>query len=73
MEGERGKQYFVLIKTAVNLAKILLTATLGSACMIGRKQEVDELNRIYNRNKAELVAIYGRRRFRRHSNRFADY
>lgn len=42
--------------------KILLTATLGSACMIGRKQEVDELNRIYNRNKAELVAIYGRRR-----------
>ena len=30
--------------------------------MTGRKQEVDELNRIYNRNKAELVAIYGRRR-----------
>lgn len=30
--------------------------------MIGRKQEVSELNRIYNRNKAELVAIYGRRR-----------
>ena len=30
--------------------------------MIGRKQESEELNRIYNRNKAELVAIYGRRR-----------
>ena len=30
--------------------------------MIGRKQEVKELNRLYNRNKAELVAIYGRRR-----------
>jgi len=30
--------------------------------MIGRKHEVEELNRIYNRNKAELVAIYGRRR-----------
>lgn len=30
--------------------------------MIGRKQEISELNRIYNRNKAELVAIYGRRR-----------
>lgn len=30
--------------------------------MIGRKHEIDELNRIYNRNKAELVAIYGRRR-----------
>lgn len=30
--------------------------------MIGRKQEREELNRIYNRNKAELVAIYGRRR-----------
>lgn len=30
--------------------------------MVGRKQESEELNRIYNRNKAELVAIYGRRR-----------
>ena len=30
--------------------------------MIGRKQEVKELNRLYNRNRAELVAIYGRRR-----------
>ena len=30
--------------------------------MIGRKPESEELNRIYNRNKAELVAIYGRRR-----------
>ena len=30
--------------------------------MIGRKQEVKELNRLYNRNKAELIAIYGRRR-----------
>lgn len=30
--------------------------------MIGRKQEVKELNRLYNGNKAELVAIYGRRR-----------
>lgn len=30
--------------------------------MIGRKQEVKELNRLYNGNKAELVAVYGRRR-----------
>ena len=30
--------------------------------MIGRKKEIDELNRLYNSNKAELVAIYGRRR-----------
>ena len=30
--------------------------------MIGRKQEIAELNRIYKRNKAELVAVYGRRR-----------
>ena len=30
--------------------------------MIGRKNEINELNRIYDRNKAELVAIYGRRR-----------
>ncbi|MCF0111182.1 MAG: ATP-binding protein, partial [Erysipelotrichaceae bacterium] len=30
--------------------------------MIGRKQEIKELNRIYARNSSELVAIYGRRR-----------
>ena len=30
--------------------------------MIGRKHEIAELNRIYNRDKAELVAVYGRRR-----------
>ncbi len=30
--------------------------------MIGREQEVKELNRLYERNRAELVAIYGRRR-----------
>ncbi len=30
--------------------------------MIGRKKEVEELTRLYERNSAELVAIYGRRR-----------
>lgn len=30
--------------------------------MIGRKQEIKELNNLYNSDKAELVAIYGRRR-----------
>ena len=30
--------------------------------MIGRKKEIEELNRLYESNKAELVAIYGRRR-----------
>lgn len=30
--------------------------------MVGRKQEVKELNRLYNRDRAELIAIYGRRR-----------
>ena len=30
--------------------------------MIGRKQEVDELRRLYERDRAELVAVYGRRR-----------
>lgn len=30
--------------------------------MIGRTREIKELNRLYNSNKAELVAIYGRRR-----------
>ncbi len=30
--------------------------------MIGRKKEVEELRRVYNSDKAELVAIYGRRR-----------
>ena len=30
--------------------------------MIGRKQEIKELNKLYERDQAELVAIYGRRR-----------
>ncbi len=30
--------------------------------MIGRQQEAKELNKLYNRNRAELVAVYGRRR-----------
>ena len=30
--------------------------------MVGREQEIKNLNRLYDRNKAELVAIYGRRR-----------
>lgn len=30
--------------------------------MIGRKKEIDELDRLYNSKKAELVAVYGRRR-----------
>ena len=30
--------------------------------MIGRKKEIEELNRIYDRDSSELVAIYGRRR-----------
>lgn len=27
-----------------------------------KKKEIDELNRLYNSNKAELVAVFGRRR-----------
>ena len=30
--------------------------------MIGREREIRELNKLYEKNKAELVAIYGRRR-----------
>ncbi|HAZ91139.1 MAG TPA: ATPase [Eubacterium sp.] len=30
--------------------------------MVGREQEIRDLNRLYDRNKAELVAVYGRRR-----------
>lgn len=30
--------------------------------MVGRKHEIEELNKLYNSGKAELVAIYGRRR-----------
>ena len=30
--------------------------------MIGRKEEINKLNELYNSKKAELVAIYGRRR-----------
>ncbi|MBQ9608889.1 MAG: ATP-binding protein [Lachnospiraceae bacterium] len=30
--------------------------------MVGREREIKELNKLYEKNKAELVAIYGRRR-----------
>lgn len=30
--------------------------------MVGRKEEINKLNELYSSNKAELVAIYGRRR-----------
>lgn len=30
--------------------------------MIGRIKEIKELEKLYNSNKAELVAVYGRRR-----------
>lgn len=30
--------------------------------MVGREREIRELNRLYNRKRADLVAIYGRRR-----------
>jgi AAA+ ATPase superfamily predicted ATPase len=30
--------------------------------IIGREKEIKELRRLYNSNKAEFVAIYGRRR-----------
>ena len=30
--------------------------------MIGRSKEIKELNQLYNSGKAELVAVYGRRR-----------
>lgn len=30
--------------------------------MIGREKEIKELNKLYDRNEAELVAVYGRRR-----------
>ena len=30
--------------------------------IIGRRQEIQELNDLYNSNKAQMVAVYGRRR-----------
>ena len=30
--------------------------------MIGRKKEIEEFNRILNSDRAQLVAVYGRRR-----------
>ena len=30
--------------------------------MIGRKKEIELLNRLYNDNKSHFVAVYGRRR-----------
>lgn len=32
------------------------------AKLIGRKHEIEELNRLYNSDKAQFVAVYGRRR-----------
>ena len=37
------------------------TPIRGTA-MVGRQKEIKELEKIYNSKKAELVAIYGRRR-----------
>ena len=30
--------------------------------MVGRKKEIEELNRLFDSNESEFVAIYGRRR-----------
>ena len=30
--------------------------------MVGRRKEVAELNRLYDSDKSQLVAVYGRRR-----------
>ena len=32
------------------------------AQIIGRKQEIEELNRLYHSDRAQFVAVYGRRR-----------
>lgn len=32
------------------------------SALIGRKQEIEELERLYNSDHAEFVAVYGRRR-----------
>ena len=34
--------------------------------MIGREKEIEELNTLYDDNRAELVAVYGRRRVEKH-------
>lgn len=38
-----------------------IVSSLGNT-MIGRKNEIEELQRLYESSKAELVAVYGRRR-----------
>ena len=35
---------------------------MASTSIIGRKKEIDRLQRIFNSDKSEFVAIYGRRR-----------
>lgn len=35
---------------------------MASSSIIGRKKEIDRLQRIFNSDKSEFVAIYGRRR-----------
>ena len=53
---------YTIIKMAVNHQKYGFTASYRGGYMIGRTYEVKELNRLYSHNRAELVAIYGRRR-----------
>ena len=40
----------------------ILIAILEMCQIIGRKQEIEELTRACNSNRAEFVAVYGRRR-----------
>ena len=35
---------------------------MASTSIIGRKKEIDRLQRIFNSDKSEFVATYGRRR-----------
>ena len=44
------------------LGKFWLNKTTKDMKIIGRKKEIREFNELYNSGKAELVAVYGRRR-----------
>lgn len=44
------------------LCKFWLNKTTKDMKIIGRKKEIREFNELYNSGKAELVAVYGRRR-----------
>ena len=51
-----------MLRNDKNANRSTISRAKRGAILIGREREIKELNRLYDRNRADLVAIYGRRR-----------